>query len=314
MQRFNDSKVDPTEPEKSDDDICSSTEFDAATTINNVTYLFRGEYFFTIDSTGSIERKGRKISDEFPNIPSDLDAAVTTRDGITYFFKGDQYYQAGGRRGESAPRPIHSHFRNVPNDLDAAFVYSKDGLIYFVKDFDAATTIDNVTYLFRGKYYFTIDSNGKIERKGRKISDEFINIPSDLDAAVTTRDGITYFFKGDQYYQAGGRRGESAPRPIHSHFRNVPNDLDAAFVYSKDGLIYFVKDKKFFRFDNDNGVELSDDERYRAGFDFDPYNLKAAFSTRRNNFFLFPWYYYRVSEKGGVQDHHNIGEILKCSK
>ncbi|RWS01644.1 matrix metalloproteinase-14-like protein [Dinothrombium tinctorium] len=205
MQRFNDSKVDPTEPEKSDDDICSSTEFDAATTINNVTYLFRGEYFFTIDSTGSIERKGRKISDEFPNIPSDL------------------------------------------------------------------------------------------------------------DAAVTTRDGITYFFKGDQYYQAGGRRGESAPRPIHSHFRNVPNDLDAAFVYSKDGLIYFVKDKKFIRFENE-GVQLSEEESHSIGFNLYLNNLKAVYSSKSNNFFLYDWFYYRLGEQGWVQEQNNIDVILKCDK
>ncbi|RWS00415.1 hypothetical protein B4U79_18673 [Dinothrombium tinctorium] len=62
--------------------------------------------------------KGRKISYHFIGVPGDLDAAVTTRDGITYFFKGDQYYQFGGGKGKCTPRPISSHFRNVPNNLD----------------------------------------------------------------------------------------------------------------------------------------------------------------------------------------------------
>ncbi|RWR99622.1 matrix metalloproteinase-14-like protein [Dinothrombium tinctorium] len=99
-------------------------------------------------------------------------------------------------------------------------------------------------YLFRGEYYFTIDSTGRVQTRGRKISDDFIGLPNNLDAAVTTRNGTTYFFKGGKYYQARGRRIESGPRPISSHFRNVPNNLDAAFTYTKDGLIYFIKSEQ----------------------------------------------------------------------
>ncbi|RWR98790.1 matrix metalloproteinase-14-like protein [Dinothrombium tinctorium] len=120
-------------PENSDKNVCNSTEFDAATIINNMIYLFRGEYYFTIDSNRRIQRRGRKISDDFIGLPNNLDAGVTTTNGTTYFFKGDQYYQARGRRIESGPRLISSHFRNIPNNLDAAFTYTKDGLIYFIK-------------------------------------------------------------------------------------------------------------------------------------------------------------------------------------
>ncbi|RWR98822.1 matrix metalloproteinase-16-like protein, partial [Dinothrombium tinctorium] len=74
-------------PKTSNKNICSSTEFDAATTITNMVYLFRGEYYFTIDSSGRVQTRGRKISDDFNGLPNDLDAAVTTRNGTTYFFK-----------------------------------------------------------------------------------------------------------------------------------------------------------------------------------------------------------------------------------
>ncbi|RWS00622.1 matrix metalloproteinase-16-like protein, partial [Dinothrombium tinctorium] len=181
------------------------------------------------------------------------------------------------------------------------------------KEFDAATTVNEVTYLFRGEYYFTIDSNGIVERKGRKISNDFNGLPNNLNAAVTTREGITYFFKGDQFYQARGRRVESGPRPISSEFKNVPNNLDAAFLYTKDGLIYFIKNNRFIRYDFE-GEELSVDDRFSSGFNFQPVGVRAAFNSKSNNFFFFDWYYYRVGMHGVVQEQaRDIFEMLKCN-
>ncbi|RWS01632.1 matrix metalloproteinase-16-like protein [Dinothrombium tinctorium] len=403
----------PKEPEKQNDRICSSMKFDAATTINGVTYLFRGEYYFTIDAYQKVNRKGRKISDDFNDLPS--------------------------TRVKRGPFLIGSHFKNVPNDLDAAFVYSKDGLIYFVKngkyiqyqsegkqltdeerlrngfnfnadelnkmtvaltfkannvfffdyyygivgkkgwvqkfdtiehfanmcsernedinvsetsdtlttettsskrsdiitstrtqllpkeseksdedicsstEFDAATTINGVTFLFRGDYYFTMDSYGEIQRKGRKISDDFNGLPSNLDAAVTTRDGTTYFFKGDQYYQAQGRKVESGPKPISSYFKNVPNNLEAAFVYSKDNLIYFIKNNKFIRYELE-GKKLTQQESHHNGFNFYPIDVKAVFTSNKNHFFFYQEYYYRVGEQGWVQEQaKTMKEFLSCN-
>ncbi|RWR98430.1 matrix metalloproteinase-14-like protein [Dinothrombium tinctorium] len=157
-----------------------------------------------------------------------------------------------------------------------------------------------------------MDIYGEIQRKGRKISDDFNGLPSNLDAAVTTKDGTTYFFKGDQYYQARGRSIESGPKPINSHFKNVPNDLDAAFVYTKDDLIYFVKGDKFIRYDTE-GHEMTENERMRSGFNFNFYQkLKAAFSSNRGNILFFPWFYFKLYEKGFVQAQNDIYEILQC--
>ncbi|RWS01645.1 hypothetical protein B4U79_18327 [Dinothrombium tinctorium] len=72
-------------------------------------------------------------------------------------------------------------------------------------------------------------------------------------------------FRGDQFYQARGRRVESGPRPISSKFINVPNDLEAAFLYTKD-------DNKFIRYDF-KGEELSVDDRFSSGLNFQPDEL-----------------------------------------
>ncbi|RWS06432.1 matrix metalloproteinase-14-like protein, partial [Dinothrombium tinctorium] len=171
------------------------------------------------------------------------------------------------------------------------------------------TTINNVTYLFRGEHYFTINSNGKVKRKGRRISDDFIGVPNNLDAAVTTRYGYTYFFKGNQYYEVRRKRLILGPKPISYRFKNIPNNLDAAFVHWKNGLIYFVKDGKFFRYESE-GKQLSDIEIHE-NFHFMHVDLTAAFTSKRNSVFLLPYIVTIQNER--KQDTVGVKKFFKCN-
>ncbi|XP_075220209.1 stromelysin-2-like [Lycorma delicatula] len=60
---------------------------------NKKTYLFRGDRYWRYDEFNkSMDENYPRSMGNFRNIPTDLDAAMTWKDGITYFFKGKQYW------------------------------------------------------------------------------------------------------------------------------------------------------------------------------------------------------------------------------
>lgn len=51
------------------------------------------------------------------------------------------------------------------------------------------------TFVFKGDYYWKVESNGLADGYPRRISVDWDGLPGNLDAAVTWADGKTFFFK-----------------------------------------------------------------------------------------------------------------------
>lgn len=61
---------------------------------------------------------------------------------------------------------------------------------------DAVTRIaDGSTYVFKGQWYYKVETNGLADGYPRRISPDWDGLPGDLDAALTWADGKTFFFK-----------------------------------------------------------------------------------------------------------------------
>ena len=77
----------------------------------------------------------RRISDDWPGIPNNLNAAFSWTNGKIYFFKGSQYWRASsdGQVDEGFPRSIDAGFPGIPDSPDAAIVWGENDKIYFFK-------------------------------------------------------------------------------------------------------------------------------------------------------------------------------------
>tara|TARA_R110000824_G_scaffold119818_3_gene274225 strand:+ start:7245 stop:9869 length:2625 start_codon:yes stop_codon:yes gene_type:complete len=200
----------PLDPNEKLTDI----EIDAAITYpsSKKTYFFSGDDYYRYNDTTKEIDSGypKKISDNWPGLPNNIDAATvysypnTTKTEL-YFFKGDQYYlwdQNKNKVYDGYPKPI-SIWNGVPNDLDAALELGSNNQVYF----------------FKGDKYWKYDkeNNKVLPESPLKIKDEWGGMPDNISAAFTWQyDGVysynlggalvapkvknqTYFFKGNKY-------------------------------------------------------------------------------------------------------------------
>jgi matrix metalloproteinase-14 (membrane-inserted) len=81
----------PPKPETGDaegPDLCQDGKIDAVTRIaDGSTYVFKGDYYFKVETNGLADGYPRKISSDWDGLPGHLDAALTWADGKTFFFK-----------------------------------------------------------------------------------------------------------------------------------------------------------------------------------------------------------------------------------
>ena len=77
----------------------------------------------------------RKIAQDWPGLPSNIDAAFTwQKSKSTYFLKGNKYWKFENRRPQPGyPKDMKDGFPGIPAGLDAAFVWGGNGKIYFFK-------------------------------------------------------------------------------------------------------------------------------------------------------------------------------------
>lgn len=117
-------------------------------------YAFYKNLYMRIGSQGIDEGYPRRISDGWPGLPNDIDAALyldrkyhsrwtwngrrwtytTTQIAPrrTYFFKGSLYWRfENGRMLAGYPKSIGVW--GLPSNIDAAYTWSQNGRIYFVK-------------------------------------------------------------------------------------------------------------------------------------------------------------------------------------
>lgn len=78
------------EPDPSADgpDLCQDSSINTVTRISDgSTYVFKGNYYWRIETNGIADGYPRKISSDWDGLPGNLDASLTWADGKTFFFK-----------------------------------------------------------------------------------------------------------------------------------------------------------------------------------------------------------------------------------
>ena len=132
----------------------------------------------------------RKISEDWPGLPNNIDAAVTwSGNNLTTFFKGSQFWMFSNKEPlDGYPMEISQTAKGIPNNLDAAFQWSGNGKIY----------------LFKNDQYWKFDPNREAGNRvapnyPKKISNW--DLPNNIDGATQWSNRKTYFFKNGKYYR-----------------------------------------------------------------------------------------------------------------
>jgi matrix metalloproteinase-14 (membrane-inserted) len=137
--------------------FCTDAKFDAITEVmfnsKLYTFAFYQDLYAQLDENGIVENYPKKISEGWPGLKNNLDAAfyqpatytyekladskmerVLSSPPITYFFKGSKFWKnQDGKFLDGYPREISSEWKGVPGDIDAAFTWSRNGKVYIVK-------------------------------------------------------------------------------------------------------------------------------------------------------------------------------------
>ncbi|XP_077988703.1 stromelysin-1-like [Glandiceps talaboti] len=176
--------------------------FDAITdTADGTTYAFRGQYFWTKLQSDTYLRDAALISNGWPGLPDDLDAAVYWRSNQrTYFFKGDLYWRFSNRVQDAGYPKSVSIWSGLPSNLDAAFVWSGNGKTYFIK----------------GDQYYRYTSGQGVDAGYPRDLSVWNGLPNTIDTAFQYSNGKTYFFSGDKYYRFNDQNfnvDSTYPRP-----------------------------------------------------------------------------------------------------
>lgn len=176
-------------------EICSDPTIDAIFAIKSDVYVFKGDHYYVLDTYGILPGYPKKISDNWPGLPNNIDTAVYWKPetfperlpGYVYFFKDDKYWRFDslGQPQRGNPLLISSRFPGLPRNLDAAFVWSGNGKLYFIK----------------GNSYYRYNGGEGIGSDYPRSMGVWKGLPSKIDAAFQYTNDRTYFFSGTDYYR-----------------------------------------------------------------------------------------------------------------
>ncbi|XP_078600106.1 stromelysin-2-like isoform X2 [Branchiostoma floridae x Branchiostoma japonicum] len=194
-----------------DADTCSGAPIDAITTLKNeTTFVFRGKYFWRLNSRGADSGYPQLIADAWDGLPDNIDAALNWPTGKTYFFKGDQYWRfENAKMDDGYPKNISNW--GLPSDIDAAMYFKRGWGAPFGRGRSA------VTYFFKGDRYVRYATGRGVDQGYPKdISKWGRKFPDRLDAALRYSNGRNYVFEGDNYYRLtrSGRVYFGYPRSV----------------------------------------------------------------------------------------------------
>uniref|UniRef100_A0A3Q3X2N2 Hemopexin n=1 Tax=Mola mola TaxID=94237 RepID=A0A3Q3X2N2_MOLML len=201
-------------------------------------YFFVGDKVFRYYNHTLDNGYPKQIQEEFPGVPTDLDAAVECPKGectfnAVLFFKGHEvyFYDISTRTVKTKQWPhlpvcsaalrwlehyycFHGHnfTRFLPMGGEASGTYPKDARNYFM----------NCPNFGHGKG-FKIPKCSEVK----------------IDASSTDDAGKTYIFAGPIYMQTDIRRDRRHIFPINRMWREVNGSLDAVFSYSDK--LYLIK-------------------------------------------------------------------------
>ncbi|XP_017483196.1 PREDICTED: matrix metalloproteinase-14-like [Rhagoletis zephyria] len=182
------SSSDP-DPSAEGPDLCQDSSVDSVTRIaDGSTYVFKGDYYWRIESNGIADGYPRRISADWDGLPGNLDSSLTWADGKTFFFKGNKYWRFKNMRMDKGyPKLISTGFAGIPDNVDASFVWGGNGKTYF----------------FKGNEYWRFDSKSEppVSKQYPKPIKNWVGLPNRIDAAFRWDNGMSYFFKGTSYYR-----------------------------------------------------------------------------------------------------------------
>merc|ERR1712032_1773403 len=117
--------------------ICANPNINAIVkTGDSNSYIFRGDSYWKLTADSVAPGYPRKIAQDWPGLPSNLDAGFTwAKTKSTYFFKGNQYWKFHPERKPHVrediyPKKISSW--DLPSGIDAALQWN-NGRTYFFK-------------------------------------------------------------------------------------------------------------------------------------------------------------------------------------
>ncbi|KAL5006166.1 hypothetical protein ScPMuIL_017324 [Solemya velum] len=167
-------------------DICQDSTIDAITaTKDGKTYVFKGDYYYRLNSNGDDIDPGypREIYADWEGSTGPVDSVLTLKDGYTYIFKGFKYRRYENMRFVDGPRLIEERFPGIPNDIDAAFVWGGNEKLYFIK----------------GNEYWRCCGDRCDYSVPSPIS--LWGMRNRIDAVFQWTNGRTYFFQNESYYR-----------------------------------------------------------------------------------------------------------------
>lgn len=180
----------PAAPEQS---LCKDPRFDTIfNSAEGYTYIFKGTKYWRLTEESVAAGYPKLISEGWPGLSGNIDAAFTYKNGKTYFFKGSKYWRYKGRKMDGVyPKEISEGFTGIPDDLDAALVWSGNGKIYF----------------FKGSKFWRFDPSQRPPVKSTypKPISNWDGVPNNLDATFQWTNGYTYFYKDNAYYRFNDR-------------------------------------------------------------------------------------------------------------
>lgn len=180
-----------------------------------------------------------------------FDAAVTTTDGNTYLFRGDQFWKLANM-GEMVDPPGGGSLQEgwkLTGPIDAAFT------------FKLKQNPKPKTYIFKDKEVWTYNNMNR-EAGPNSISAKWEDTSSKgvlakIDAAFAQEDSV-YFLKGKFYYEwkEGSPHLSEKKKIIQlvkvKGAKKLTGDLTAAF--SKDGFFYLLQGSKYWKAERVGGT------------------------------------------------------------
>ncbi|XP_063069874.1 hemopexin-like isoform X1 [Engraulis encrasicolus] len=212
-------------------------------------FLFLGDKVFSYYQ-GALEKGFPKdISEVFPGVPSDLDAAVECPKGecvtdSALFFKGKQVYHFDIRT-KTVTTKVWSH---LPKCTSAAR-WSEHYYCFNGHDF---TRFHPVTGAVTGNYpmetrkYFMRCNATYIDWEVPEGGEASLEMCNNTQVDAITRDylGRTYAFKGNLYMRLESTDGGWHAYPISNTWKEVRGDVDAVFTYGDK--MFFIKGDKVY--------------------------------------------------------------------
>ncbi|XP_042236595.1 matrix metalloproteinase-25-like isoform X3 [Homarus americanus] len=182
-------------------DTCD-TNYDSISVIRREIYIFKGKYFWRLDSAGNLRPNyPAEITRFWSMLPKNIthiDAVYErAHDANIVFFIGDKYYVClGNHQLLKVGRLKHLGLPEDLKKIDAAFVWGYNGR----------------TYLFADTMYWRFDETIQhVELDYPRDMDMWRGIPYGIDAAFKFN-GTTYFFQGKVFWEFDDFRMRVKPK------------------------------------------------------------------------------------------------------